>query len=963
MTTASLISQVCAISLTVGLFVAIYVILRSRGLRVVLSASLFVAFLVATQLSVKIVESKPFNWRYPGLLTTLHFSCVVVAVSVYWTWRGEPRKIFPWSIPLLRWVKTVVPVAISQPISVVFNNKAMVYAGAGVCAVIGTLSPVCTAVISSCCGRRLTVLSWGGVIIAFFGALVISWGEVSSGTATSDAGSTSALQRERDPPPAFDGKNPDELRRYLRDLKLWRWETDTPKVKHAVKMLRQLTGPARAAADELSVETLMTEETYGAIMDEGDSDIEQHVYLADGDLDQIFDEDDVHAALATYQQVRKAIRDQKTARGFKSGKSFGKGYGTKVNNYGGKLQFGQTGTKVHIESLKLRTRCARCGMVGHWAKECSNQPDDYAKRRQESNSAPSAASSSAKMSSSMSGKSGFVHLGSDGASMMCISSCTTSFLPWDPISLSCTCPTSSSMSPTSSSLCMHVPCSSNFLGKDGLNGDAVQFCGVTTHGAFGLVDTAAQSGLIGMGALHRLNESLREHGLKVRWTNKVGNARGVGGEAKCQGVVEIPMGVGGVCGVLEATVVQEDVPLLLPVRMNQQKDAEMTAPADASGEVRNPRALLSWRKVASKIRELIQMFDSREPSGLAVLPDGGYSYGWLPPHSSQEPMVPPLPSFQGPSTTQEMRALQIQSGVRLPPRKSQIPPKMSAAVCTHPAKSLIGAGNQHQKEVWCGDCHARWKVETTVRTPGPAPKSAPRTPVQTTPTSLRMSLESPTLSPPTSSMGTAATPNVKMAIRCKCNVPAERMTVKKEGPTKGRHFFKCHSRVCDFFQWDPEEIRQLQEVMASKSAKREPEVSPEVCKLKEALEMERKKVADEKAALLMNQQLAEQSNQERLQEMMAQANQRHQELLEENTKHNETLLLESNQQHERLMEVSNMAYKSHVDQLQHQVCWLTTLVGEERIQEVMSNPQKYAEASIQAQQLKAEMHAAQGGQQ
>eukprot|EP00913_Durusdinium_trenchii_P030233 g28324.t1 len=56
----------------------------------------------------------------------------------------------------------------------------MVYAGAGVCAVIGTLSPVCTAVISSCCGRRLTVLSWGGVIIAFLGALVISWGEVSS---------------------------------------------------------------------------------------------------------------------------------------------------------------------------------------------------------------------------------------------------------------------------------------------------------------------------------------------------------------------------------------------------------------------------------------------------------------------------------------------------------------------------------------------------------------------------------------------------------------------------------------------------------------------------------------------------------------------------------------------------------------------------------------------------------------
>ena len=57
------------------------------------------------------------------------------------------------------------------PVEVVFNNKAMVYAGAGVCAVIGTLSPVCTAVISSCCGRRLTV-PWFGTIS---GGKAIEW--------------------------------------------------------------------------------------------------------------------------------------------------------------------------------------------------------------------------------------------------------------------------------------------------------------------------------------------------------------------------------------------------------------------------------------------------------------------------------------------------------------------------------------------------------------------------------------------------------------------------------------------------------------------------------------------------------------------------------------------------------------------------------------------------------------------
>ena len=287
--------------------------------------------------------------------------------------------------------------------------------------------------------------------------------------AESEVGSSSSAPRDRDPAPSFDGRNPDELKRYMRDLQLWRWETDTPKVKHAVKILRQLTGPARAAADELSVETLVTEEgadsivaklrehfqphleaampraferaVYGdcrkakeslqeyvircdqafkeladeqvtlpdvvkgyimfrqsnltqtqedqvttwtqgkydreqvvkalrklekvqrekstnkafhaemageeavdeageVLMEEDDTDIEQYVYLADGDLDQIYDEEDVHAALATYQQVRKALRDQKGARGYQSGKSRGKGHFMK-SSYGNKLHLAE----------------------------------------------------------------------------------------------------------------------------------------------------------------------------------------------------------------------------------------------------------------------------------------------------------------------------------------------------------------------------------------------------------------------------------------------------------------------------------------------------------------------------------------------------------------------------------------------------------------------------------------------
>ena len=35
-------------------------------------------------------------------------------------------------------------------------------------------------------------------------------------------------------------------------------------------------------------------------------------------------------------------------------------------------------TKSH---LKKNSRCARCGQKGHWARECTNPPDDYHKRK------------------------------------------------------------------------------------------------------------------------------------------------------------------------------------------------------------------------------------------------------------------------------------------------------------------------------------------------------------------------------------------------------------------------------------------------------------------------------------------------------------------------------------------------------------------------------------------------------
>ena len=40
---------------------------------------------------------------------------------------------------------------------------------------------------------------------------------------------------------------------------------------------------------------------------------------------------------------------------------------------------------------------------------------------------------------------------------------------------------------------------------------------------------------------------------------------------------------------------------------------------------------------------------------------------------------------------------------------------------------------------------------------------------------------------------------------CQCGKPAEALVVKKEGPRKGRMFWKCEQRRCDLFAWIPEE--------------------------------------------------------------------------------------------------------------------------------------------------------------
>ena len=172
-----------------------------------------------------------------------------------------------------------------------------------------------------------------------------------------------------------------------------------------VKAIRKLE---KVQKEKGGSRNFVTEEESYAEFEEQDEDSEDYVYVGERDLEEIMEEEEVQEALASYQQVRKAIKDQKTSRGYYDsrssggrGKGSGSGKGGKLSfSMGsGRIQFkggGQShGARVHIDMLKLRTRCAKCGVIGHWAKECTNEPDARAKQRQES----------------MSGKTGFCEMG------------------------------------------------------------------------------------------------------------------------------------------------------------------------------------------------------------------------------------------------------------------------------------------------------------------------------------------------------------------------------------------------------------------------------------------------------------------------------------------------------------------------------------------------------------------------
>ena len=106
---------------------------------------------------------------------------------------------------------------------------------------------------------------------------------------------------------------------------------------------------------------------------------------------------------------------------------------------------------------------------------------------------------------------------------------------------------------------------------------ADKFIGITAPAGQAVVDTAAEAGCMGSSNLAPLSDILASHGLQYAWVARANagdqpiNCMGVGGRASWIGTLEIPIGIGGLNGILQMTVIEDSpnatVPFLLPISL------------------------------------------------------------------------------------------------------------------------------------------------------------------------------------------------------------------------------------------------------------------------------------------------------------------------------------------------------------------------------------------------------------
>ena len=179
-----------------------------------------------------------------------------------------------------------------------------------------------------------------------------------------------------------------------------------------------------------------------------------------------------------------------------------------------------------------RSKCARCGKLGRWARDCKNPPDERVRQR--------------------AGVVGFM-IGTPNSRFEDRQGCAPTLM------------NSSSFvkgHELSDELCF------TSISYSYPEGEIDSFIGLTVTPGLALVDTGAQHGVIGPNGFEQLRGVLAQYGLKPRKIETLKmRATGVGGSSDFIFSVEVPIATKGISGLLVLHGVEMEIPCLLPVEL------------------------------------------------------------------------------------------------------------------------------------------------------------------------------------------------------------------------------------------------------------------------------------------------------------------------------------------------------------------------------------------------------------
>mmetsp|Transcript_42064 Transcript_42064/g.94568 ORF Transcript_42064/g.94568 Transcript_42064/m.94568 type:complete len:408 (+) Transcript_42064:145-1368(+) len=171
----SLLPKILAWCFTGGICCGLAWAFRAYGGFTVALLLLYLAGLVATQLSVHWVV-QILDFPYPSFLTLLQFIVLLVLIALFCDVRNfRIQDAYGRDVRLKSsrfitfYLQRIVPIGAAIALCTATNNESLKLISPGLNAIIASMTPVCTGLLSALCGSRYSSKAWTALLIATCG--------------------------------------------------------------------------------------------------------------------------------------------------------------------------------------------------------------------------------------------------------------------------------------------------------------------------------------------------------------------------------------------------------------------------------------------------------------------------------------------------------------------------------------------------------------------------------------------------------------------------------------------------------------------------------------------------------------------------------------------------------------------------------------------------------------------------